>query len=251
MQSDGDLMKSDGCRICISVVSHGQGALVGRLLEDLEHCGLPKLEVVLTINIPEDESFVGSRPYPIKVIRNEQPKGFGANHNSASKVTDAPLFAVVNPDVRVKPQDWEPFLSRLASDARVAACAPKVVNPQGDIEDHARSFPTLTSLLARKLGRHKESLRYSADAPFEPDWVAGMFVVFKASAFRRVGGFDSRRFFMYFEDVDICRRLRAEGWTIRVNPAVTVIHDARRASRRDLRHLKWHLSSAFRYLSGL
>ena len=83
------------------------------------------------------------------------------------------------------------------------------------------------------------------------DWVAGMFVMFRREAFAQVQGFDDQRFFMYFEDVDICRRLKGLGWDVRVQPAVRVVHDAQRASARQLKHLWWHLTSAARYLTGL
>jgi GT2 family glycosyltransferase len=207
--------------------------------------------VVLTINIPEDESFIGARPYPVLVIRNVRPQGFGANHNAAFDSSAAELFAVVNPDVRIPRQDWGPFLARFEAVPGMAACSPKVVNSSGGIEDHARPFPTIAQLVSRKLGLGRELVSYPEDRPFEPDWVAGMFVVFRSAAFEPVGGFDSKRYFMYFEDVDICRRLRLAGWSIFVDPRVSVVHDAQRASRRNLRHLVWHVSSAFRYLSGI
>jgi len=53
---------------------------------------------------------------------------------------------------------------------------------------------------------------------------------------------------MYYEDVDLCARLRAAGVRVEVNPAATAVHDARRASRRNLRHMLWHASSITRFL---
>ena len=82
------------------------------------------------------------------------------------------------------------------------------------------------------------------------DWVAGMFVVFRRSAFEAVGGFDER-YFMYMEDADICRRLRAVGYEVIVDKATIAVHDARRASRANLQHLRWHLRSALRFLTGI
>ena len=54
---------------------------------------------------------------------------------------------------------------------------------------------------------------------------------------------------MYFEDVDLCKRLRDRGYGIILDPGVRVVHDAQRASRRQLKHFLWHFSSAFRYLA--
>jgi N-acetylglucosaminyl-diphospho-decaprenol L-rhamnosyltransferase len=76
-----------------------------------------------------------------------------------------------------------------------------------------------------------------------------MFMLFRSDAFRQVGGFDER-YFLYYEDVDICRRLRAGGHGIVFEPRAEVIHDARRASRRRLRQALHHLRSAIRFLAG-
>ncbi|MGS0756858.1 glycosyltransferase family 2 protein [Roseateles sp. GG27B] len=75
-----------------------------------------------------------------------------------------------------------------------------------------------------------------------------MFVVFRRDAYEKIGGFDARRFFMYCEDIDICERLRSAGWRVVFQPETFVIHDAQRASRRSLRHLRWHSTSMLRYL---
>jgi GT2 family glycosyltransferase len=73
-----------------------------------------------------------------------------------------------------------------------------------------------------------------------------MFMLFRSAAFRKVGGFDER-YFLYYEDVDLCARLRRAGYDIRVEAAVRVVHDARRDSRRSVRYMAWHLSSILRY----
>jgi hypothetical protein len=75
-----------------------------------------------------------------------------------------------------------------------------------------------------------------------------MFMLFRSDAYREVGGFDER-FFLYYEDVDICRRLLARGYRCVFQPEASVIHDARRASRRDLRLMSIHAASAARYLT--
>jgi hypothetical protein len=84
------------------------------------------------------------------------------------------------------------------------------------------------------------------DGPFYPEWVAGMFMLFRREAFARLGGFDEG-FFLYYEDVDICVRAWRQSLPVLVCPGVAVVHDARRDSHRSLRHLRWHLASIGRY----
>jgi N-acetylglucosaminyl-diphospho-decaprenol L-rhamnosyltransferase len=65
--------------------------------------------------------------------------------------------------------------------------------------------------------------------------------------FRELRGFDER-YFLYYEDVDLCRRLRKRGYEVVLVPSASAVHDARRESHRNLRHLSWHLASIARFL---
>jgi GT2 family glycosyltransferase len=100
--------------------------------------------------------------------------------------------------------------------------------------------------LKKALGRGLRQEYAFGSKPFSPDWVAGMFMLFCGDAFRRMGGFDEK-YFLYYEDVDLCARIRLAGWRVAVCPTVTAIHDARRASHRSMRYFRWHLTSILRY----
>ena len=232
--------------LTLSVVSHGQSALIHALIADLSRLALGNIELVITVNIPEDESPFLDLPFPTRIIRNAAAKGFGANHNAAFEQSTSPFFAVVNPDIRLPRLDLAKMLC-LMEDANVGAAAPVVLNGAGVVEDSVRRFPTIVGLARRViLGQRKPDYEWDSN-PIEVDWVAGMFVVFRREAYEAVRGFDATRFFMYFEDVDICRRLWATGWRVMLQPAVSVVHDAQRASHRSLKHSRWHLMSAMRY----
>ncbi len=234
-------------KITFSVVSHGHGRFVELLLKDFQSLSLPSYEIVLTLNVEEDEAFIEKyQGLPITVVRNSIAKGFGENHNCAFAIARGEFFAVVNPDVRLKGFVFDPILMSLA-DATVGLCAPAVYSSSGQLEDSARKFPTVALLLERKLRGYNEPDYSFVRGPMTVDWVAGMFMVFRREVFAMVGGFDER-YFMYFEDVDICRRVWKAGWSVMLNPLARITHDAQRASRRDLRHVAWHVRSAFRFL---
>ncbi|MDC8784109.1 glycosyltransferase [Roseateles koreensis] len=238
-------------RVSLSIVSHGQGHLIKYLLEDSRSFTGPNFEILLTINIPEDMSFLSDfKDLQITVIENLQPKGFGENHNAAFACSRGELFAIVNPDIRAPKLDLT-ALTSVAASPKVGACAPRVLSAAGTTEDSARRFPTIPRLLKRVLLRRKSpDYDLSSRSQVPVDWVAGMFVVFPRATYQTVGGFDTR-YFMYMEDADICRRLRRRGYEIIVDGSTSVIHDARRASRRNLQHLSWHARSALRFLTGL
>ena len=236
--------------ITLSIVSHEQASLIRLLLEDLSALLIQNFEVVITVNVPEDEFVYRGHLFPLRIIRNDIPKGFGANHNEAFRQSSARWFAVVNPDIRLETLDLQTLLTPFKNQG-VGAVAPLVLSSDGKVEDSARRFPTLVRFAKRVLLRQRHSDYQVEFKPYPVDWVGGMFVVFRRDAFQQISGFDDRRFFMYLEDADICRRLGLNGWQVMVNPRVKVIHMAQRASRKNLKHLRWHTVSALRYLTGL
>lgn len=232
--------------LCLSLVSHGQAHLANQMLADLRHCQTPQ-RLVVTCNQPEA---VPLQHLPAGSVRIDNPAalGFARNHNQAFAHCREDFFCVTNPDIRLPVDPFPGLLARMA-DPSVGLVAPMVLNPAGAVEDSARRFPTLGSLLHKALGGPdgRYLLTPSPDAgPCPVDWVAGMFLLFRAEAFRDVGGFDDK-FHLYYEDVDICARLWKAGWKVMLSPDITVIHAAQRASRRDPQYMAWHASSMTRY----
>jgi N-acetylglucosaminyl-diphospho-decaprenol L-rhamnosyltransferase len=231
--------------VSISIVSHGQAELVAGLLADLEkHCAT-SIEVILTLNIPEDLPFrPGDFRFPVRVIENSQVHGFGANHNAAFKHAKADFFCVLNPDVRLE-RDPFPDLVAALQDTSVAVAAPLVLSPVGNAEDSARRFPTPFSVISKLWSVAPPDYQPGTE-PMFPDWVAGMFMLFRSATFRAARGFDEG-YFLYYEDVDLCWRLRNVGLQAVLVPSARVVHAAQRASHRSLRHLRWHVASMLRY----
>lgn len=229
--------------IAVSIVSHGHGAMVVRLIEALLACD-EVVQIILTRNIPEP--LVVPVHERITLLENQFPKGFGENHNTAFLRCNQPFFCPLNPDITLQGNPFSVLLSEMTK-AGAAIAAPLVVSPTGTIEDSVRHFPSLRSL-ARKVfgsgdGRYDIKLH---DAIFSPDWVAGMCMLFRSADYARLKGFD-QGYFLYYEDVDICVRVWKAGMKIIACPSVAIIHDARRDSHRSLRHLRWHLASMGRY----
>ena len=233
--------------ISVSIISHDQAKLMGNLVRQLLECS-EVAQIIITINIPE--SFAVQSGERITVIHNEVVRGFGENHNRAFERCDEPLFLILNPDIELRNNPF-PCLVRTLEETESSLVAPQVVTPRDQIEPTARQFPTIPLLIKKLLFGYQGS--YSLTGRFSPDWIGGMFMLFRSSDFKSLGGFD-KRFYMYYEDVDICARAWGAQMHITVTTDIKVVHDAQRASRRKLRYAYWHLRSMFiyftRYMGG-
>lgn len=231
--------------VTISIVSHGHGALVAHLLRDLSRQTLADdLHVVLTLNLPEPEPPASCAGLRVTVLRNDRPKGFGANHNAALRATDTPWVIVLNPDIRLDDATLIGSLIRNHSGDDVGLVAPLIVNSREEREDSIRRNLDPLSLFARAALRRGTIV----DPAGDPDrffWVAGMFMALPSRVWRAVGGFDER-FFLYCEDYDLCARLNLRGYEVRVDPSLRAIHYAQRSSRTSLKYLRWHVASLVR-----
>lgn len=236
--------------ITASIVSHGHGAEVEQLLSDLATLGEPRLRrVIVTVNVPEAELPARSRrqawPFELQWIDNARPAGFGANHNHAfaldQQLGPSALFAVLNPDLRLRVNPFAALIDALRTDARAGLAYPVQRDAAGRLQDHERRWPTPARLLARYvLGR-----RHEVGVGQVPDWVNAAFLLLRREAHAEVHGFDER-YHMYCEDVDLCLRLQAAGWRLARADAAVVEHAAQRGSHRQLQHLVWHLRSLWR-----
>ena len=221
--------------------------MVKALLDDFRRLPIGNpFEVILTVNVPEPLGFVVSEfPFPILVLENSTPLGFSANHNQAFARSGGQFFCVLNPDIRLE-QDPFPVLLASLSDMSIGVVAPLVLNAQGTVEDSARPFPTPLHVFCKAIGACKGSYYSAGSEAFFPDWVAGMFLLFPRQVYELLGGFD-QRYFLYYEDVDICARLRLLGYRVMLNPLAKVIHHAQRSSHRNTKYLSWHLQSMLRF----
>lgn len=236
--------------VLYSIVSHGQLYLIKNLLSDLRLIIRDTDLIVVVINIPEDESILLEfQDLNLKIIRNLYVKGFGENHNTVFGLYKCNFFAVVNPDILLNDFSINKIIN-VFDDPKVGAVAPLVLSPDLNIEDSARKFPSFMKLVFRFLFNNKSPEYHVGNELFEVDWVAGMFVILRSSAFELVHGFDIK-YFMYYEDADICLRLRKFGYRIFMEPTCSVIHIGQRKSRRNFRYFIWHLDSAVRILLRL
>ncbi len=252
--------------IHLSIVSHGQWSLVLQLLNDLAKLHDPqRLQLTLTFNIKESYDAVSLKRYPfaIKLIHNDQVKGFAHNHNQAFKSPPIQAlrryFVVLNPDIRIKNTRiknsesldvFSALIDVLEQDKTqtIAMTAPEIRNEQLLVENSARELPTPARILAKVLGQNKQ-WQYKEKCQYFPDWCAGMFMLFPIAQFEALNGFNES-YFLYYEDVDLCSRLWLSGQSVCVDSRIYVIHNAQRSSHKKWNYLIWHVSSIMRFFTS-
>lgn len=236
--------------LTLSVVSHGHGPLLSRLLSQLDtQASLSGVKVIVTLNLPGEVLDVSAfKSLDLTVVHNEVPRGFGANHNAAFKLCTTPWFAILNPDlVLCGPEPFTALLKTAQASPRTGLIAPRILGAGLAPEDSVRGNLTPWSLVGRQVMGRRAPLKVQGasqrGAPFY--WVAGMCLLVAADAFQHVGGFDER-FFLYCEDYDLCARLYNAGYRIVFDADAQIVHEAQRDSHRSTRHLRWHLASLFK-----
>lgn len=231
--------------ICISIISHNHGTLLNRLLTQLQEFS-DISQIILTLNTSEKIKIPDTSN--LSIYRNKTPKGFATNHNTAFKHCNQPYFCVLNPDIEFINTPF-PRLLQAIEKQHAALIAPKILSANFHEEDSIRTFPNIRSLMFKLLhgveGRYEKA--NNNQTILYPDWIAGMFMLFRSSDFAEINGFDER-YFLYYEDVDICARLRKANKIIIADLNATAIHHAQRTSRTNLRYMRWHLASMIRYL---
>jgi GT2 family glycosyltransferase len=191
------------------------------------------LRAIVVDNGSADGSVESVSDLPLTIVRSATNGGFAHGCNLGWRAGEAPFVLFLNPDAAIDPESVL-RLVRAVEDSAVGAAAPKIVHPDGELHYSQRRFPRLRSLYAQALFLHRlfpradwsdEVIRTQEAyaAPGSPDWVSGACVLVKRSALEELDGLDEG-FFMYWEDTDLCRRLRSLGFGVRYQPDAVAVH---------------------------
>lgn len=180
----------------------------------------------------------------IKFFFNDSPLGFGKNHNLNFRLSKSDFFCVLNPDLIFGKNPF-PSLLRNTEAEILGAISPVVLDLDGDVSDHARNFRCLKNfILGEPCNAYTEDCR-NGDT-ISVDSIAGMFMLIPRYSYELVNGFDEK-FFLYYEDTDLCRRLHKENRLVAVDLLSKVTHHAQRKSHSSAKFFFYHLVSFIRY----
>ncbi len=183
----------------------------------------------------------------VRWIYNEKNGGFAYAMNCGLKEAKGSIIIFMNPDVRIKYGFFE-MTDYLQKHTDVGIIAPQIRNSQGDIQDSFRSFITPINFINRHLQRfinHGNKVKNECK-PKIVDWIIGAFVMMHRQTALAIGGFDEN-YFLYCEDMDLCKRVSEKGTKIVYFPQACIEYEGTRSARHSWKYAFIFLKSLFRY----
>lgn len=234
--------------VSVIIVTHDSARTVARCVTSvLQGSASVSFEIVVVDTGSSDQTLdvLTASGVPVKLLKVEN-RGFSFAANLGAAHSRGELLLFLNPDAVLPPGS----IARLRSYCRlqgVAAVSGSLVDAHGHPEAAGEPFPSLRWYIRRRLGLRPQAtglrswLRWNrsglfpmAQGPVSVPWLSGAALLVRADAFRAVGGF-ANSFFLYYEDIDLCRRLRQHGHTLLLDQDTRILHSGGASARRGIR----------------
>ena len=214
-------------------------------------------------NGSQDPVHVIKHDFPaVSLIENESNVGFSKAVNQIIKCTSNPYIVLLNPDTVINPCFFDRMKSFMDSNKDVGIAGPKIFNSNGSIQGSGRAFPTFysaffgrSSWVSKFFPRNRFTLNFllsnnsDGKTPMEVGWISGACMVVRRKALEKVGLLDER-FFLYWEDVDWCRRMWDNGWKVVYYPGASIQHQVGGSSDQNIWRTTYEFhKSAYRYFT--
>jgi len=248
--------------LSIIIVTHHSRAPVEKCLESLErHPPRCTAETIVIDNASGDGTAetVGRRFPRVRLVANDDNRGYSRGVNQGMRLSSGAAILIINPDIVVREGSVDRLMEFMGRTPDAGIVGAKLVYPDGSLQYSCRSFYTMRALILRRtvLGklfpraralREHLMLDYDHAAPRAVDWVLGACMLVRREAIEKVGAMDER-FFLYFEDIDWCYRMKNQGWSVYYVPDSVMVHTYERASATSVfrRPFFIHMLSLLRY----
>ena len=254
-------------RLTVGIVSYNCAATIGQTVDSLV-TNLPDghdWRLIIFDNrstdmTPQVLQRLATRDQRIIVISSARNLGFGRGHNAILQRVASTFHIICNPDIRITPGAVNTLLNFMERHPRGGVVCPRVHYPSGDLQPLNRRLPNVFDLFLRRFAPALLRRRFKArmarycmldegyactcSVPF----VSGAFMTCRTRVLKAVGGFD-RRYFLYFEDADLSRKVQMGGWQTLYCPEAVVIHEWQRAAHKNLQGMIMFMMSALRYFN--
>lgn len=254
-------------QISIIILNHKQKGLVKNCLKNIETIGLNLFyEIILVDNNSNDGcvEMVKNNFPKVKIVESKRNLGYAGGNNLGIKAAEGRYILILNPDITVLKDSMEVMYQFMESHPDCAICGPKLLNPDHSVQISSFHFPKWYTPIFRRTFlkklkfTQKELIRYQMldwqrNEIREVDWLLGACVMVRKGAIEKAGLMDER-YFLYFEDIDWCRRFHQAGYKIYYLPEAKMIHFHQRLSAQEegLKSIlnpttRIHIMSAIKY----
>lgn len=188
----------------------------------------------------------------VEVVEGQDNRGFGYGHNQIIKQVDSKYHVVINPDVFVDTNIIESMSAYMDNHSSIGILMPKVLNPDGSEQFLPKRQPNFKYTILSKFKPFSYYRKiYTGEnqnitSPVKCDNISGSFFMIKTDLMQKLNGFDER-YFMYFEDADLGRRVKHEE-AIVYHPDMYIYHEWKRDNTRSLKGIRIFLTSMFKYI---
>ena len=231
------MLPGESVLVSILIVSYRAYTELASCLESLKRFNDGDLEVIVVdyASGPAATTHLLQRFPSMRLIDVSSNQGFAAGVNRAARAARGKYLLLLNPDCIVDDDVAHTLAAWLDEHPCVGIVGPLVREHDGSVQASARRFPNLTTGFAGRTSwlsrvwpknrwtRRNLLTREGLRDPLEVDWVSGACMMVRRNAFESVGGMDEQ-FFLYWEDADLCVRLKRAGWSTVYNPVVGITH---------------------------
>ncbi len=250
-----------GSDLSIVIVNWNVRELLKRCLRSIiSNLQLPtsnsQIKVIVVDNASSDGSVaMMEEEFPqVQLIANSENVGFTVGNNQGIAASRGRYILLLNPDTEIVGDALTTMVEYLDDHPQVGALGPQLLNPNGSIQSSRRRFPTLatafleSTILQQWFPRNRATRHYYItdrpdDEVQEVDWVTGACLLVRRETVEQVGLLDEG-FFMYSEELDWCRRMKAQGWKVIYLPTARVVHHGAQSSEqvKSFQHIQFQRS---------
>ena len=220
--------------VSVVVINYNTGYLLDRMFAALEAAKASlRIEFIVVDNASTDNSIeILENRYPsVTLIKNPMNVGFGRANNQAIPHIRGRYILLLNTDAFVASDTLEKTVAFMSDHPRCGVLGVKLVGGDGALQPSCRYFPTPWNVflersgLSRLFPNHRlvDDMTWDHGSVRQCDWVPGCYYLARSEVIRQVGLFDPR-YFLYYEEVDHCRAVRAVGWQVIYYPFTEVVH---------------------------
>lgn len=160
----------------------------------------------------------------VAVINSGKNIGFGAACNLGAQKARGEVLLFLNPDTEILTEDLNKITDKFENDQKIGIIGPRLITSKGETQWWcAGREVTFKQLIKNNLGIIESKKIWESQKEISADWVSGTALFVRQEIFQRIGGFDEN-FFMYVEDLDLCRRIKKLGYNIKYYPEISVLH---------------------------